>query len=85
VSCPWEQEGRYQLFCYECHEELLHNPVLLPEDIVVLAELVRRRDLSEDIKLEDRTKIAGRVKLFHEVIARGLKLVKEECAVSPLE
>jgi hypothetical protein len=32
-SCPWGQEGEVVVFCYECHEELIHNPVILPEDI----------------------------------------------------
>ena len=26
---PWGHEGETGVFCYECHEELLHNPVLL--------------------------------------------------------
>jgi hypothetical protein len=38
--CPWGQEGKTAVFCYECHAELLHNPVLLPEDIDSLAKLV---------------------------------------------
>ena len=28
-ECPWRCEGEFGLFCYECHEELLHNPVML--------------------------------------------------------
>jgi hypothetical protein len=70
--CPWGHEGKTAVFCYECHEELLHNPVLLPEDIKRFAKLVRSRQLAEDQKPADRKKIAGRVALFHEVIARGL-------------
>src|SRR5438034_11356030 len=31
-ACPWGREGESEVFCYECHEELLHNPVLLPWD-----------------------------------------------------
>jgi hypothetical protein len=76
--CPWGHEGESGLFCYECHEELLHNPVLLPEDVALLAQLVRMRSLSEEVKSEDRSKIAGRVSLFHEVIARGLKSLLDE-------
>ncbi len=60
------------MFCYECHEELLHNPVLLPEDLALFAALVRKRGFAETSKMEDRSKIAARVMLFHEVIARGL-------------
>jgi len=71
-SCPWSHEGESVVFCYECHEELVHNPVLLPEDIARFAELVKQRGLSEEMKTESREPIAGRVALFHEVIARGL-------------
>ena len=78
TSCPWGREGESEVFCYECHEELLHNPVLLPDDISALAELVRMRGLSESIKTEDRSRIAGRVLLLHEVFARGLKSLREE-------
>jgi hypothetical protein len=78
ITCPWGHEGESGVFCYECHEELLHNPVLLPEDVVRLAELVRLRGLSEKVKSEDRSKIAGRVALFHDVIARGLKTLLQE-------
>ena len=65
------------MFCYECHEELLHNPVLLAEDIKCFAELVRIRNLSETAKTEDRSKIAGRIELFHDAIALGLKILHE--------
>jgi hypothetical protein len=33
AECPWDQEKQAGVFCYECHELLLHNPVLLPEDV----------------------------------------------------
>jgi hypothetical protein len=56
---------------------LLHNPVLLPEDVALFAELVRMRNLEETVKPADYPKIAGRVVLFHEVIALGLKLLHE--------
>ena len=78
ASCPWGHEGESEVFCYECHEELLHNPVLLPEDIARFAELVQLRGLSEEQKTEDRSKSARRVVLFHEVIARGLEVLYEE-------
>ena len=76
--CPWGVEGRSEVFCYECHEELLHNPVLLPPDLAHFAELVRIRSLSEEQKSEDRTLLAGRVKLLQEVIARGLASILAE-------
>ena len=73
--CPWGLEGKSDVFCYECHEELLHNPVFLPEQIRGFAELVGRRGLSELEKTEDRGPLAGRVKLLQEVIARGIEEV----------
>jgi len=71
-SCPWGLEGRSAVFCYECHEELLHNPVLEPEDIERLADLVHQRGLSEDQKSGNRQRIAGRIRLLQEVISLGL-------------
>jgi hypothetical protein len=77
-ECPWGLERKSNVFCYECHELLLHNPVLLPEDIQRFSELVRRRGLSEELKPAVSTKIAGRIKLFHEVISRGLDAIFQE-------
>jgi hypothetical protein len=77
-SCPWGIEGKSELFCYECHEELLHNPVLLPRDVKLFSELVRIRGLSKEEKSEDRAKIAGRIELFHDVIAHGLRGLRRE-------
>ena len=48
-QCPWESEGKTVLFCYECHEELLHNPVFLPEDIKAFAALVKARGLDKSV------------------------------------
>ena len=70
--CPWGFEGKSEVFCYECHEELLHNPVLLPHDIARFKELVARRGFSEQQKSHDRSPLAGRVRLFQEIIALGL-------------
>ena len=75
ATCPWGQEGKGAVYCYECHEELLHNPVLLPEDIRAFSALVRIRKLDEEQKPEHREKIAGRVSLLHEVIASGLDVM----------
>jgi len=71
--CPWGYEGKTAVYCYECHEELLHNPVLLPDDVAALAKLIQQNGLSEITKPESREKIAGRIALFHDVIAAGLK------------
>ena len=73
ATCPWSAEGKTVVFCYECHEELVHNPVFLPTDIDSFARLVSERGLSEEIKNESRKKIAGRIKLLHEVIHRGIQ------------
>jgi hypothetical protein len=72
-TCPWNLEKQFNIYCYECHEELLHNPVLLPEDISKFAELARSLDLNEDEKPVNHTKLAGRIQLLHEVIAIGLR------------
>lgn len=69
----WATEGQTAVFCYDCHEELLHNPILLPEDVAKFAELVKERNLDENEKAESKEKIAGRIELLHEVIQRGLK------------
>jgi len=71
--CPWENEKITMVFCYECHELLLHNPVMLPEDIELFHLLVKRNGLSEMTKSKDYSKIAGRIKLLREVISLGLK------------
>jgi hypothetical protein len=80
ACCPWGQEGNSAVFCYECHEELLHNPVLLPDDVERLAKIVRARGFSEEEKTTDRSKIAGRISLFHEIISRGLRAMLVEAA-----
>jgi hypothetical protein len=49
--CPWGLERQSGVFCYECHEELLHNPVLTKADIERFAALVQRRGLSEGGKV----------------------------------
>jgi hypothetical protein len=76
-ECPWGVEGQTSVFCYDCHEELLHNPIFLPVDIARLADLVNERRLDEDRKTGSKDKIAGRIKLLHEIIQRGLKELKK--------
>lgn len=71
-ECPWPVEKQTALFCYECHEELIHNPVFLPEDVYNFAALVRRHGLSEISKDSSREKLAKRIVLLHEVIERGI-------------
>lgn len=74
---PWGHEGEKAVFCYDCHEELLHNPVILPRDLDALAELVRLRGLDEPVKSPSRDKLAGRIELLHEVLAAGLERLVE--------
>lgn len=76
-ECPWGVERKTEVFCYDCHEELLHNPIFLPIDIARLADLVKARHLNENIKTESKDKIAGRIKLLHEIIQRGIGALKE--------
>ena len=75
--CPWGFEGRTEVFCYECHEELVHNPVFLPEDIGGFAELVRLRNLNEEEKTESREDLAGRIQLLHEIAETGIRVLLE--------
>jgi hypothetical protein len=77
-KCPWGHEGRKEVFCYDCHEELLHNPVFLPEDIGRLSRIVRARRLSESSKTDSRDLLAKRIELLHEVISRGLKEIEKD-------
>jgi hypothetical protein len=71
-ACPWNLEGKKELYCYECHEELLHNPVLSPADVADFSRLVKSRGLDEAAKPVHRQQLAGRVQLLHEVIEAGL-------------
>jgi hypothetical protein len=50
----------------------------LPEDVTRLASLVKKRNLSEDVKTEDRARIAGRIALFHDAIALGLRMLDQK-------
>jgi hypothetical protein len=71
-KCPWGVEKLSAVFCYECHEELIHNPVFLPEDIQKFADLVKEQGLDEQHKTDSREKIAGRIRLLHDVIRAGI-------------
>lgn len=75
-ACPWGLEEEAATFCYDCHEELLHNPVLTPDNLRVFATLVASRDLDEDKKTEDRSRLAGRIRLLQQVIETGLKVLQ---------
>ena len=47
--------------------------VLFPNEVSASSRLVRARGLNEDGKPEDRSKLAGRIMLFQQVISVGLK------------
>jgi hypothetical protein len=71
-TCPWGEEGSTATYCYECHEELLHNPVFTPADICSFAALVASRGLTEEEKPVTRKKLGGRIQLLHAIIQAGL-------------
>jgi len=66
------------VFCYECQEILLHNPVFTRENILALADLVKQDHLDEPKKNRTNEKLGGRVRLLHEVIELGLRAVKDK-------
>lgn len=82
-ECPWGAERQWRIFCFECHEELLHNLVLLADDIERFAQLVRLHRLDEDRKPADRSKIAGRIVLLHDVFVAGLHALAAREAPAP--
>ena len=75
---PWGMEGKTGIFCYDCGEVLLHNPVLLPEDISKLSELYRLKNVNEGDKADNMLKYRERIKLFHEIMQKGLDMVLTE-------
>ena len=83
--CPWDLERQSAVYCYECHEELLHNPVFTPNDIAVFRALVVQKNLQESDKPDNRTKIGGRIKLLQEIIATGLQVIASQPPAEPPE
>ncbi len=77
-KCPWGLEGEKAIFCYDCHEELLHNPVFTKDNLALYSRIVFARGLNEDIKTNSREKLAERIKLLHEAIEIGLKQLDKE-------
>jgi len=71
-------EGTAGVFCYECHEELLHNPILLPDDIAKLRQCFVQKGITETEKTNDRILAARRVALLHEVIQRGISSMQND-------
>lgn len=79
MKCPGDLEGKTVVLCYDCHEELIQNPVFLSKDIEKFKKLVKFRKLAENEKPEDKKKLAGRIELLNEVIEAGIeKLLKKE-------
>jgi hypothetical protein len=75
AKCPWGLEGEISVYCYDCHELLLHNPVFLPNDIERLREIILAHGYGERRKERGYKKLAGRIRLLHEVIDPGLTTV----------
>lgn len=73
ASSPWNVTTQLVVLCYDCHEELVHNPVFLPADIAGFSLLANLRGLQEDDKTDSREKLGGRIQLLHEVIEAGLQ------------
>lgn len=74
--CPWDIEGETAEFCFECHEVLLHNPVLLQKDIKMFAEIVKKKRMNEGKKTNSRKKLRKRIVLLHRIILEGLKVLR---------
>ena len=64
--------------CFECHEELLHNPILTSKNIKTLSTLVKKTGSGERRKPEDKKRIANRILLFHAVIDTGLEALNRK-------
>lgn len=77
-TCPWELEQQTGVFCYDCHEELLHNPVFLPENIRALASIVKQRGATEPQKTESKEKLGERIQILQEAISIGLKVMSAQ-------
>ena len=73
-----DHERKIGFFCYECHEVLLHNPVLLPEDIGLLKKIYKIKGLQEDVKTESYEKLKKKIIVLKEVISLGLKKYLED-------
>ena len=76
--CPWGLEREHDVFCYECHEILLHNPVFTRENIAAFADLVKQADLNEPEKTESREKLARRIQLLQKIIEHGIKSLRSK-------
>lgn len=77
-ECPWGLEGEHEVFCYECHEILLHNPVFTRKNIADFAALVKERNIDEPEKTEKFEKLARRIQLLQEVIEQGISILKNK-------
>jgi len=76
--CPWKLEQVTEVFCYDCHEELLHNPVFLPENIRVLASIAKQCGATESQKTKSKEKLGKRIQILQEAISIGLNMMNAE-------
>jgi len=76
----WAEKGSQTVtLCYDCHEELLHNPILLEEDVKHLRQIMDNKGCTETHKTEGDYKcIANRVRIFHEIIKAGIEHTLKE-------
>lgn len=80
-KCPWDNlEHKKGLFCYDCHEVLLHNPVFTPDDIEGFKKLVEYHGFDEAQKSESMDKLGERIRLLQRVIQKGIKSIMEDLA-----
>lgn len=57
---------------------MLHNPVILPEDIDRLATIIRAKGLNEDTKSDSKDKLAARIMLLQDIIHKGIDAVSNQ-------
>ena len=77
TKCPWSLEKATELFCFDCHEVMLHNPVFTRENIQTLRQIIHKHNLNEDEKEKGYTKVKERIKLLQTVIEEGLKKLSD--------
>ena len=65
-------------YCYDCHEELLHNPIILKSEMDKLAEIFKIIGANEDVKTERKDKLKQRIITLKEVIRKGIDICLSE-------
>jgi len=65
-------------YCYDCHEELLHNPIILKTEMDKLSEIFKIIGANEDVKTESKDKLKQRIVTLKEVIRKGIDIYLSE-------